>query len=618
MEEMEILRLFYEEKDLVVSSVRQAKSISKVPENITVVTAREIEAMNAHTVAEILDRVSGVFVEFNRDFGAVSLISIQGSEQRHVLILVDGLPWNLMAEGSAETNSIPVGIIERIEIVRGPASSAWGSSLGGVINILTKSAGEMTGPNGAIEASFGEKNSTDYSAQIKGLLGSVGYYLFAGGQESDGLRSSREFSSRRIYAKLRIPFSQNVILGVNAGYSKPENDLGDYPSGDVATAYENQSLYYSAHLDVSLAESVSVNLTAYRIEHDFSVKTDTLGLGMLSPTEDFFSDNSGNEQTTGTSAKLAWTKGRHSGVVGVDADWGDIEQTIRVGPLYQLFGVPAASSAKPSITKWAIYANDTISFDGLSLTAGIRYDDNSIAGSFLSPSLGLTYRLGKNTLARAFVARGFTQPPLSWTSAGGLFLDPNPSLKHESIWSYQASVESSAISRLWLKAALFYHDLDDEIMRKQGAAGAPTFNDLFINSGNIRRKGFEIEGETASFHHLSAALGISYVAIEDSSDEVDRDRYKYNVRLSYDDSERIQAQLLGYYIWWDRPEDTDQRREVSDFIWDLNVSARILENRRYAAKVFLSARNILDGHQYAYVDNKNPKRWFEGGIKVEF
>lgn len=143
------------------------------------IKAQDIEAMNAHTVAEVLNRVPGLFINFNQDFGANSLISIQDSEQRHVLVLVDGIPWSFLSEGSAETNSIPVGIIERIEIIKGPASSAWGASLGGVINILTKSAGDTKRPTGMVKASYGQGDTQDYSAQISGLAGPVGYYLFA-------------------------------------------------------------------------------------------------------------------------------------------------------------------------------------------------------------------------------------------------------------------------------------------------------------------------------------------------------------------------------------------------------------------------------------------------------
>ncbi|HLD29275.1 MAG TPA: TonB-dependent receptor plug domain-containing protein, partial [bacterium] len=151
-EEMEVLRLFYSEKALVVSSTRHPKPISQVAENITIVTAREIEEMNAHTVAEVLNRIPGVFINFGQgvgSFGSASLIYIQGSEDRHVFVLVDGVAWNFLSSGAAETNAIPVGIIERIEMIKGPASSAWGSSLGGVINIITKPAGTAARPAGS-------------------------------------------------------------------------------------------------------------------------------------------------------------------------------------------------------------------------------------------------------------------------------------------------------------------------------------------------------------------------------------------------------------------------------------------------------------------------------------
>ncbi len=218
-EEMQILRMYYKEKDLVVSPTRHPKPISQVAENITVITAKEIEEMNAHTVAEVLNRTSGIFVDFNQDFGSSSRVYIQGSEPMHVLVLVDGIAWNFLSSGAAETNSIPVGIIKRIEVIKGPASSAWGSSLGGVINIITKQAGNTERPAGSIRASYGEKKTQDYRAEFSGQLGTVGCYFFAGRQESDGLRSSRYFDNDSLYAKFNIPVARDVDVGLTIGYS---------------------------------------------------------------------------------------------------------------------------------------------------------------------------------------------------------------------------------------------------------------------------------------------------------------------------------------------------------------------------------------------------------------
>jgi len=132
-EAVEDLLMFWEEKDLFVqSATRHSKPISQVAENMTVITAKDIEDMNAHTVAEVLNRVTGLLVAFQgQDFGSFyGFLSIDGSADRHVLVLLDGMQWNWPADNHALTGFIPVGIIDRIEIIKGPASSAWGSSLG--------------------------------------------------------------------------------------------------------------------------------------------------------------------------------------------------------------------------------------------------------------------------------------------------------------------------------------------------------------------------------------------------------------------------------------------------------------------------------------------------------
>lgn len=610
---MRALRLFYKDKDLVVSSAtRSPKPVSQAAENITVITAKEIEDMNAHTVAEVLNRVTGLFVSFNQDFGATSLINIQGSEQRHVLVLLDGIPWNFLSEGSAETNSIPVGIIERIEIIRGPASSAWGSSLGGVINILTKSPGATERPAGSVKASYGERNTGDFSAQVSGLAGPVGYYLYAGRQDSDGLRDSRKFDSSSFYSKFNVSLSEDADLTLSAGFSKPRNKLADYPDSDLTSASDTRSFFTTASLDASVTPDLDLNLSVYTVEQKFSQNTDTLGLGIVSTGKEMYSTNLADERSTGANGRLVWTKGSHTAVVGIDADRGKLDQTLENGAYLQGLGAEATTLAHPAVTKWAFYANDTISLGRWAITPGIRYDDNSIVGSFVSPSLGLTCRLGETTLARASVARGFTQPPLSWTSVGGLFLSPNPNLKPEEVWSYQAGLESSAIPYVWLKGTVFYHDLSNEIIRLGGGAGPPTNNDLFVNGGSSRQQGFELEGETVPLHDFSASAGVGYVNIKSSNETRSKDRYAYNIGLKYDDRKSLQAQLFGHYIWW------GSDGEQSGWVWDLNAAKKVYESKQFSAKLFATIHNLFNGDQYISVDKKNPERWLEAGMGISF
>ena len=122
VEEMDILQMIYREKDLVTPS-RSAKPISQVAENITVISAEEIEAINAHTLADVLHHVTGVQVDVRGGPGSAVNVLIQGSDPRHVQVMVDGVSLNNLADNFADVSAFPVQQIERVEIVKGPASS---------------------------------------------------------------------------------------------------------------------------------------------------------------------------------------------------------------------------------------------------------------------------------------------------------------------------------------------------------------------------------------------------------------------------------------------------------------------------------------------------------------
>jgi vitamin B12 transporter len=618
-EEMKILRLFYKEKELVVSPTRHPKPISQVAENITVVTSREIEDMNAHTVAEVLNRVPGLFINFSQgigSFGSTSLIHIQGSEQRHVLVLVDNVPWNFLASGAAETNSIPVGIIERIEIIKGPASSAWGSSLGGVINIITKQAGTAKRPSGSVSASYGEEKTQDYRAEASGLAGPVGYYLFGGRQDSDGLMPSRNFDSHSLYSKFRISLSDEVNMGLSMGYSDPETGLGDFPSGDIRSLGESRTFFTTGSIDASLTGELCLNVSFYRFEHKFDLMNNALGLSMSGSAGELYLDTTYDETTTGASAKLVWTHRMHTAVLGMDIDKGALDQTLHAGSFLQSMGLPETSTTNPDIEKWAVYANDTIVIDRWSITPGIRHDHNSITGSFTSPSLGITYRLGKETIARASAARGFTIPPLSWTSGGALFLDPNPNLEPEKVRSYQAGLESAALRYLWVKATVFRHELEDALIIEPFGGGPPAFNDIYVNRGEIRYQGLEFEAETVSIHDVSLLAGFAYVDITPSNEAGSDEMYAYKTGFKYDNGKSFMAQLFGSYVWWDL--DPAYKASHDDFIWDFNLNKIIYSREKTSAKLYITAHNLFNGSQYTFGDIKNPGRWVEAGIRVGF
>jgi len=615
-EELQILELFYTKKDLVVTTSRYPKPISQVAENITIISAEEIEMINAHSVAEILKWIPGVNVSFSQDFGDTSLIGIQGAEDRHSLLLLDGIPWNYLSGGNAETHTIPVGIIERIEIIKGPASSAWGSSLGGVINIITKSAGTQATPQGSVRASVGEAASLDVNGQVYGKTGPLGYYLFAGHQSSDGLRGNRDFETQTLFAKLQYAPSETITGEISAGYSEPFKDLGTFPFADLASNGDLRTWFTRFAVDATLTDQLAARLAGHFLDQDVTVSHNLLGLWDPGTTGDLFFNSRTEEQTAGLSAQLFWRPKHHTLVLGVDLSHGDLDQTNQAGPLLQSFLVPAMERAYPDITQWAVYANDTLLLGPWTLITGARFDHNDLTGSFFSPSLGVTWRFRKDTLFRTTVSRGFHFPPLALIGAGGLFLDPNPDLDAETVWSYQVGFETATIPYLWLKGSLFLHDQDDNFETVPFGGGPPRFNNIVVNSTDQKIRGVEVELKSTPIWHLSVHTGISYAHKDEPDDFGNSEIWSGSVALSYDDGKTLRARLTGLYMDWD--VDPSIPVDTSDMIWDFNAAKTVFQRAGSRLTLFVSIHNLFDGSQYTNVDNENPTRWLEGGIAWAF
>ncbi len=282
-----------------------------------------------------------------------------------------------------------------------------------------------------------------------------GIILFAGHQSSDGLRFNRNFNNDDLFAKISIPVSKNVTLGFSAGYSdldiKPlvSQDL-NFMSKVIARAF-----FAIGSVDAALTRELGLKLSLYTnkqkgIVNDSSIDPETVLLSRIYEND-----------TTGGSAKLIWTHGMHTAVIGTDIIHSSLEQNL------------VALPSRPEVDKWAVFANDSINIGKLSITPGIRYDNNNISGSFVSPSLGITYKLGEHTIARASAARGFSYPDLIDTKIGdGNFLDPNPDLKPEEVWSYQAGLESNITDYILAKATVFYHDLKNLLIKESFAGRA--------------------------------------------------------------------------------------------------------------------------------------------------
>ena len=596
-EERAVLLMYFDEDELfVVSATRSLKSISHVAENVEVVTAAEIELMNAHTLADVLNTVNGVVVQFGG--GSPTVIagpSIQGSSFEHVVVMLDGVAINTAGD-FGDLSLIPAQIIDKVEVIKGPASSAWGSSLGGVVNVITKSPRDSTRMGGTVSASYGERGTMDLRAELTGNKAGLGYYLYAGRVETDGLRPAEDAATDYLFLKLSYDLTERTRLSFSGFYNWFKRELGDFHAWDLFLKDKEENYLATLDLKTRLSEGLDLNLSLraerlwlYYTTEDLSIDDRSVAL------EDF--------RKYGATAKLNWRTGMHNIVFGSDYDYKEVFGDNYPDP--------------PKLNIFAVYVNDTITLNKLSITPGLRYDYTDRDADFWSPSLGITYELGDKTILRASVARGFHLPVLGATDTDGEWYRHNPDLKPETVWSYQAGIESGVLKYVWVKANVFRHEIRDAMVDKDIDVDAGTWTT--VNEDRVRRQGFELALRSMKFYNFTFSAAAMFVDAEDldtGRDIREWPAYTYDAEIKYDDEKSLRALVHGRYVWWDLP--ISNNAKYSSFIVDANIIKTIFRKEDRSLDVFLTAHNIFNGSQYWNDLYKNSGRWFEAGLRYKF
>ncbi len=174
---------------VVVTAARAAQPIDEALADVTVIGADEIARSGVQSLAALLQRQPGVEIVQNGGPGSVSGALLRGANRGQTLVLIDGLRAGSGSDGATSLEAIPLDQIERIEILRGPASSLYGAdAIGGVIQVFTKraqSAGMV--PNATV--GYGTYNTGALAAGIAGTTGPLRYSVQAGARQSDGFNA---------------------------------------------------------------------------------------------------------------------------------------------------------------------------------------------------------------------------------------------------------------------------------------------------------------------------------------------------------------------------------------------------------------------------------------------
>ena len=125
--------------ETVVTATRTPTRADELLSDTVVIDRAQIEQQASRTLPEILARVAGVQISANGGAGKASSVFIRGAEARHTILLIDGVRYGSATLGTPVWENIPVDMIERIEVVKGPASALYGSDgVGGVVQIFTR------------------------------------------------------------------------------------------------------------------------------------------------------------------------------------------------------------------------------------------------------------------------------------------------------------------------------------------------------------------------------------------------------------------------------------------------------------------------------------------------
>jgi len=173
---------------LVVTAARWPQALSELVADVTVIGAEEIARAGAQSLAELLRRVPGVEIVMNGGPASTSGVFLRGANSNQTLVLIDGQRVGSSASGTAALEAIPIDVIDRIEILRGPASNLYGAdAIGGVIQVFTRNGGDVFAAHAS--AGYGTYRTSVASGGVSGAAGAWRYALDVGHRQSDGFNA---------------------------------------------------------------------------------------------------------------------------------------------------------------------------------------------------------------------------------------------------------------------------------------------------------------------------------------------------------------------------------------------------------------------------------------------
>ena len=407
--------------DQVITANRTTQSPVPLTAAVSVVTREEIENKQIQSLPQLLKQLPGVSVSSNGGRGTDTSVSVRGTNADQLLVLVDGVRIGSATSGSAALQLIPVDLIERVELVRGPRSSLYGSdAIGGVLQIFTR-RGTEEGVKPFASFAMGNRSTMNSTGGVSAKFAQGWYNLALESEHTDSF-SARSYKSSSYepdndgYWALSgslsggYQFDNGLALQANYLRTKARSEFdGGKPHRDyIQEVYGLQGQFspqenWLVTLKAGHSEDLSDNIYKEKPKNDSQVNT--------------------RRDTLGWQNEISITE---SQLLTLGADY----QHDRIGG--------ALSGAKrydeDSRESSAVYSQYEVLLGRYGLQASVRHDHNQQFGDQATGGVGISYELSEIWMTSFTYGTGFRAPDfndLYWPDYG------NPDLKPEHSESYE-------------------------------------------------------------------------------------------------------------------------------------------------------------------------------------
>ncbi len=476
----------------VAGTSKHAETVADTPATVTVVTRDDLERYGFRTLADVLTYASlGDFILNDRryDFvGSRGLFVFEDFNTR-MLVLLDGHPlnepWNNFV-GLGREMLLPLDLVERVEIVYGPASILYGGySLYGVVNVVTRSAAALSG--GRLRLSAGEWKTWEGVASwgltraVKGsetplevvvaggLYQSDGENLdlprfdagyptnFEGGTEWGGPQHGTDFE-RAPFAFLRAGWGDFTLLA-RTGSRKHGQPMAPYEAvyGDRGSTVRDEKSFGELRWERLLTGRLGLSVRLFRDEYAFEEREVYADAETYPPDPGYSFVLEADDTDDGGEARLAWLGTKHFLTLGGEFRRRRIHQGTFDELLDGSVAPDTASTDRVRGHLAVVYLQEEWqAADKLKLILGGTWADTDPGGTTALPRVAAVFRPRSNLSIKAMWGRGFRPPSVyEATYADEVSQIGNPTLKSEEITTSEISLRWSVGPRLALQACAF-------------------------------------------------------------------------------------------------------------------------------------------------------------------